>query len=140
MVENSAAIVTRKPRGRARVTNGSRLLPSVDGRSVWGRIFADCYAALVNHCGGGDYISEPRRLMARRAALLEVELTHLEDTLARVRAEGATPDYEELDFYARMAAQQRRLFEALGLERKAKDVTPDPLAYARSRQAEDADS
>jgi hypothetical protein len=33
---------------------------------------------------------------------------------------------------------QRRVIATIGLERRARDVTPDPLAYARAR-AEEAD-
>ena len=36
-----------------------------------------------------------------------------------------------LDAYGRAASHLRRLFETLGLERRLKDVTPDPLTYAR---------
>jgi hypothetical protein len=112
-----------KPTARSRITNGRDLLPSVDGRSIWARLMRDTLAAMLNHVGGEDYASEPQRMLARRVAALEAELIHLEDGFARCRSEGRAPDAAELDLYSRMASGQRRLLEAIGLQRVAKDVT-----------------
>jgi hypothetical protein len=38
---------------------------------------------------------------------------------------------EDLDLYQRTAKSLRRLLEAVGLQRRPRDVTPDPLPYAR---------
>jgi hypothetical protein len=43
---------------------------------------------------------------------------------------------EDLDLYARTAGNLRRLLEAIGLRRRPRDVTPDPLDYAASIEAE----
>jgi hypothetical protein len=40
----------------------------------------------------------------------------------------AQPD--QLDLYQRTANSLRRLLEAIGLQRRSRDVTPDPLEYA----------
>ena len=40
-----------------------------------------------------------------------------------------------LDAYGGAASHLRRLFETLGVERRLKDVTPDPLTYAREHEA-----
>jgi hypothetical protein len=40
----------------------------------------------------------------------------------------ALPD--QLDLYQRTANSLRRLLEAVGLQRRPRDVTPDPLEYA----------
>jgi hypothetical protein len=109
---------------RSRVTNGKRLLPSVDSRSVWGRLLRDSYTAMINHCGGPDIISEPRRMASRRVAVLETELCFLEDKMARIRGEGGEPDANLLDLYARLAGQQKRQNELVGYDRVAKDITP----------------
>jgi hypothetical protein len=44
-------------------------------------------------------------------------------------AGGAKPD--DLDLYLRASNNLRRLLEAVGLQRRQRDVTPDPLSYAR---------
>ena len=84
----------------------------------------DTLAALVTHCGGVEEVSETKRLAARRVAVIEAELCFLEDKFAQLRAAGDEPDAAAIDLYARVANQQRRLSEALGWERTARDVTP----------------
>jgi len=134
----SADQAAAKPEARCRVTNGSSLLPTVDGRSVWARLMRDQLAALVAHCGGVDYISEPLRATCRRAAALESELIHIEDKLARTRADGDEPDAATLDLYGRLADRQRRLHEVIGWQRTPRDITPSVDAYARQVAGERA--
>ena len=127
--ETGKTKAARKPTARARITNGSTLLPDVDGRSVWARIMCDSFDAMVGHCGGDGYVTEPQRKACRRVAALEAELVHLEARFARVRAEGGEPSAADLDLYGRLANGQRRHLEALGYQRVPRDVTPDPLNY-----------
>jgi hypothetical protein len=88
---------------------------------------------MMAHLGGEDYASEPQRMLSRRVAALEAELIHLEDGFARCRSEGRAPDAADLDLYSRMASGQRRLLEAIGLQRVPRDVvTPAPLDFARA--------
>jgi hypothetical protein len=110
----------RKPTGRSRITNGSALLPTIDGRSIWARRLRDVIALHASDLGGSDHISEAERSLVRRAGALTVELEHLEE---RFLTNGeATPN--QLELYGRTANTLRRLLEALGLERRAVDVTP----------------
>jgi hypothetical protein len=51
----------------------------------------DIFDGMVYHLGGADYVSDPQRMTARRVAVMEAELIHLEDGFARVRAEGGEP-------------------------------------------------
>jgi hypothetical protein len=39
----------------------------------------------------------------------------------------------DMDAYARIAGHFRRMCETLGIERRKRDVTPDPLTYTRQR-------
>jgi hypothetical protein len=123
---------------RSRLTSGKDLLPYVDGRSHWARIMRDTLNAIVAHCGGVDVISETLRMMARRAACLETELIYLESKFARIRAEGGEPVLAEVEVYGRLAGNQRRIAEALGWERTARDVTPTLTQYMRMSPAERA--
>src|SRR5262249_32255878 len=104
--------------------NGNELLPFVDGRSIWARTMRDTMEAVLNHCGGPDYASELKRLQARRIAVLEVELIHIEGRIAKATAAGEDVNPADLDLYSRVANGQRRHCEALGWERVARDVTP----------------
>jgi hypothetical protein len=122
---------------RSRITNGSELLPGIDGRSAWARLLRDQIEALTAHLGGADRMSEPERMTARRAAALEAELVFLEAKIAELRTAGLEPPERLVDLYARLANGQRRHLEALGFDRRQRDVTPDPLAYARERALEE---
>ena len=57
----------------------------------------DTMMALHAHLGGEDRVTEPQRLQCRRVAALEAELVYIEDKIAKVRAEGGTPDMRDLD-------------------------------------------
>jgi hypothetical protein len=75
--------------------------------------------------GGGDVVSEAEKSIIRRVATLTVELERLELTFAL--SDGAKPD--EIDLYQRTANSHRRLLEAVGLKRVARNVTPTVEAY-----------
>ena len=125
----SPAPVSAKSHARSRVSNGKALLPgNIDGRSTWVRRLRDLIAMHTADLGGEGAISEAEKSILRRASTLVVELEMLEARFAE--AGGATAD--ELDLYARVSGNLRRLYEAIGLQRRARDVTPpDPLDYAR---------
>jgi hypothetical protein len=89
----------------------------------------DTLNAITSHCGGEDIISETKRMMARRAACLETELIFLESKFASIRASGGEPSLAEVEIYGRLAGNQRRIAEALGWERTARDVTPTLAEY-----------
>ena len=101
----------------------------------------DEYSDLLQHLGGEEsaYATDPRRALARRAAFLSVELTHIEDLVGQLRVQGKVPEDAILDLYLRMTGVYSRTLEKLGLDRHARDCTPDPLTYARqqARKAED---
>jgi hypothetical protein len=126
---DSTPIDVPKPQARSRVSNGSAVLPGVDGRSTWVRRLRDLMGLHLSDLGGDDAVSEAERSIIRRVATLTVELERMEAGFA-VAGE-AQPD--QLDLYQRTANSLRRLLEAIGLQRRQRDVTPDPLEYgARS--------
>jgi len=104
--------------GRSRITNGSALLPGVDGRSAWVRRCKDVIHAHIGDLGGADNVSEAERSIIRRCATLTVELERMETVFAM--AGEAT--VEQLDLYQRTANSLRRLLEAVGIERRPRDV------------------
>ena len=125
----------RKPRTAALA--GARepmlALPGVDGREFWPRQANQTYSAIVQHCGGPGSITEIEALTARRVSVLEAELRHLEMKFAALRSEGKAPTIADLDLYGRLANSQHRLNTALGIERRAKDITPSLGEYLNMR-------
>jgi hypothetical protein len=122
----NTGIATVYPTSRSRISNRATALPGVDGRSTWVRRLRDLIDLYQADLGGEDAVSEAERSIIRRIATLTVELERMEAGFA-VAGE-ALPD--QLDLYQRTANSLRRLLEAIGLQRRARDVTPDPLEYA----------
>jgi phytoene dehydrogenase-like protein len=119
-VNNSAAADRSKRRQSSRVTNGSALLTGVDGRSAWVRRCKDIIEAHLSDLGGEDNTSAAERSLIRRAAVLTTELERLE---ARFASAGEASE-RDLDLYIRAAGNLRRLLDALGLQRRPRDVAP----------------
>jgi hypothetical protein len=122
----------RKPsKQRSRISNGHALLPDLpglDGRSAWIRRCKDLINDHVADLGGLDNTSVAERSLVRRAAVITTELEMLE---AKFAAAGkATAD--DLDLYQRSCGGLRRLLESIGLQRRAKDISPPSIEqYAR---------
>jgi hypothetical protein len=106
-------------RNPSRITTGADVVPGVDHRTIWVRRFRDVQALLISDRGGEDNISEAKKLMVRRIATQEIELLNMETKFAL--AGGATP--EQLNGYNSTANSQRRLLEAIGIERVPRPVS-----------------
>jgi len=117
---DSAVIDAPKPQSRSRISNGSSVLPGVDGRSTWVRRLRDLIGLHLSDLGGDAAVSEAERSIVRRIATLTVELERLEACFAIAGSASA----DQLDLYQRTANSLRRLLESVGLERRARDVSP----------------
>lgn len=115
-----------KTRQRSAMTNGSKLLVGVSGRSAWARRLKDLITEHLADLGGSDQASSAERSLIRRASTIVVELEFLEARFAT--AEGGAKS-EDLDLYFRGANNLRRLLQAVGLQRRARDVTPNVADY-----------
>jgi hypothetical protein len=122
--------VNGSPRLRSRVTNGSSLLPELDGRSLWARRYRDLIALHVSDLGGEAGVSQAQLSLIRRAAALTVELERWE---ARFAADDGAPA-EALAVYQRCLNSLRRTLEALGLDRKARTLDLDAVIDAIVRE------
>jgi hypothetical protein len=142
MLEASSPIAPKPAKARVarnRVTNGTTLLPTVDGRSGWARLMRDTYHAVISHCGGDSAISELERMAARRIGALEAELVYLEDKFASIRAAGGEPAADTLDLYSRVSNTHRRCCESIGWRRRSRNITPMTLSqYVELKTAEKA--
>lgn len=125
-------------KGRSRIANGAVLPSEVDGRSAWARLMRDVHGALMDHVGGADRASEPQRLTSRRIATLEAQLVAMETAFALAHEKGEQPSAADLDLYSRLTNTQRRELEALGFDRKPRDLVPnldDYIAGSGKREA-----
>jgi hypothetical protein len=118
---------------RAAISNGSALLDHVDHRSVWMRRLRDLVADHATDLGGENELSTAQRVLVRRAAMLTVQTEMMERRWDENNGEASA---KQIDGYQRTVNTLRRTLEAIGLERRARDVTPDPLTYARTHYSE----
>ena len=113
---------------KSRIANGSELLPGVDHRSLWVRRCRELLEMHVGDLAGEENTSTAERSIIRRAVVLTVELEQLE----RKFATAGQADADDLDLYQRVSNTLRRLLEAVGLQRRSRDVTPELDAYLTS--------
>jgi hypothetical protein len=123
----SAATTPRMPTARSRVTNGSDILPGIDGRSLIARRYRDIVAALAADQGGPAGMSEARGQLCRRFAALAVQCEAMEARLAN----GATIDIAE---YATLTSTLVRVAARIGINRIPKDVTPTLAQYLATKE------
>ena len=121
----AAANASGRKRQRSALTNGRRLLAGVSGNSPWVRRCKDIIAAHMVDLGGADNASAAERSIIRRVAVLTTELERLEVRFALANEASA----DDLDLYARVSGNLRRLLEAVGIQRRAKNVTPSIAEY-----------
>jgi hypothetical protein len=133
MAINSPELVVPKLHARSRISNGSAILPGVDGRSCWARRLRDLIALHVADLGGEANVSTAERSIIRRASALTCELERMETIFARHGEARA----EELDLYQRVSNSLRRLLESVGLERRARDVTAPSLHEYLAQRVDD---
>jgi hypothetical protein len=117
--------------GRSRISNGRSLLPKeVDGRSIYARRFRDLVRLHEADLGGAANISAGEQAIVRRAATLIINVERLELKFAQAEDVSAA----DLDLHQRMSNTLNRLLKALGLKRRAKDISPQsPRDYLRSK-------
>jgi hypothetical protein len=86
MQPDSATVAPMKATARSRVTNGSAVLPDVDGRSTWVRRLRDLIGLHLSDLGGEDAVSEAERSIIGRAAKATATSSRFRLTETRVRS------------------------------------------------------
>jgi hypothetical protein len=120
----------RKARGSIRHTLHLRTLDELDGRTRASQRTRELLSSIHVDLGGSERLTQAQRQLAQRAAVLGALLEDYE-----VRWAAGEPF--DLNAYLAGINAQRRVLATLGLERRAKDVTPEISAYLR-RKAEEA--
>lgn len=108
------------PQFATRKGTGSAVLLGVDGRTAMARRFREIHANIESDLGGD--LTEAQRHLVARAATLAIWAEARETELA----EGKDFDAGQ---YATIANAMRRLLADLGLERRARDITPSLSDY-----------
>jgi hypothetical protein len=122
-------IEPRAPALRARVTNHRTLLPDLDGRTSAARRFRDLVSSYIADQGGLDRCSEVKLGLMRRLAAIVVQAEHLEARMVN----GEAVDIATL---CTLASTTVRISQRLGLERRARNVTPSLGQYLAARTAQ----
>jgi hypothetical protein len=104
------------------MTNGTALLPDVDGRSAIARRFKDITSGILADQGGADLCSETRKQLIRRFAAAAVIAEQLEAALVR----GEAINVQE---HALLCSTLTRLATRIGINRTPRDVTPSLRDY-----------
>ena len=110
------------------MTNHKDLLPGLDGRSATARRFRDLVNSYIADMGGLDRCSEIRLGLLRRLAATTVQAEMLEARMVNGEA-------INIATLCTLASTTVRLSQRLGLERRARDVTPSLGQYLASRTA-----
>lgn len=123
---------------RTKAQDRGGLLPGINGRSSWVRRCRRLIDEHIADLGGIENTTAALRSMVRRAAVISVELEFMERRLAGAENGGATRRAKHdqtkpltraeadklVDAYARTANQLRRILQAIGLERRARNLNP----------------
>ena len=124
----SKTIADRPSVTRSRVTNGRRRFIHGDGRSVWARRWKDLTELHIADLGGVEKLSEAQISLCRRVSTIECELERMEGLLSK-------EEPIDFDMYNRLSGNLKRLYESIGIDRKAKDITPTLKDYLSRKPA-----
>jgi hypothetical protein len=103
-------------------------LDQLDGRTVAARQVRETISAIESDHGGRDQMTEARLRIAETAAVTTAMVNDL-------AAKWLNGEQIDLALFCTLGNAQRRLFETLGFERIAKDLTPSISAYLAQKNS-----
>lgn len=115
-----AQTAARSPAVRSAVTNGSKALAGVDGRSATARRYRDLIADFANELGGTNQLTTAEQGLLRQAATLTLRAEQLAAAVVR----GEAVDGDEL---IRLSGEARRILTSLRKRAGASPTTHIPL-------------
>lgn len=104
MSNASARVIASLSKGRSKISNGTRLLANVDGRSAYARRFRDLVVAFEAEVGGT--LTELERGLVRQAAAVSLKAELMQEALVR----GEPVDDDAL---IRLSGEARRILTSL---------------------------
>jgi hypothetical protein len=131
MPEGRADVAPRAPTLRSRVTNGSKMIAGVDGRSADARRYRDLAMSFADDLGGAAVLTEAQRALVRQAAALSVKSEKLQGDMIS----GKDVSDEQL---TRVCNSLSRTLNRLGIKKRAvrKLTVPEYLAQRDARRAQ----
>jgi len=123
-------LAPRTSNNRSRVTNGREVLPGVDQRSAIARRYHDVVSMIVGDQGGVDRLAEARLQLIRRFAASAVLAEQMEARLAA----GEQINIAE---HAQLTSSMVRVAQRIGINRRAKDITPTLAKYLQDKEEDD---
>ena len=116
--------IERSLTNRSRVTNGTRLLEGIDGRTPSARRFRDLIDSFASDLGGMQQLSEAERALVKQAASVTIRAEQLQAGIVR----GETVDPDEL---IRLSNTSRRLLASI---RRRAAPKPTLSGYLATKQ------
>jgi hypothetical protein len=116
----------KKRRASSSVTSGRKLFVQGDSKSPWSRRYSDLVRLYAQDISGGLDLSQAQQSLIRRASAIQCQLESLEGQMSL----GQEVD---LDVFTRSASHLRRILETIGVERRARDVSPSVAEYLASK-------
>jgi hypothetical protein len=126
MAHTSIVLAGRSPLARSRVSNGSDLLPGIDGRSATARRYRDLVRTIITDQGGAAQTSEARMQLERRFAAAAVLAEQMEARLANAEA-------IDIAEHAHLTSTMTRVAQRIGIDRRARTVVPALRDYIEGR-------
>ena len=120
-------------KGKRRTVDIPGMPGMVDGRTREAKLYAQAVETITSDLGGMDHVTRAELELIRRAAGLSVLASMAE---ARLLA-GEEVDVSQL---TAVGNAQRRILATLGLDRRARDVTPSALQWIDQQAAQRAEN
>ncbi len=106
-------------------TNDKQLLPGVDRRSVAFKHYRSIVDAIVADLGGPSLVGEVKMGLVEQYAATRV----LAD---QIKLRTFASEQVSVTEHSLLSSTLKRLAASIGVEREARDITPDPLEYAQN--------
>src|SRR5690349_691562 len=103
-------------------------LDDLDGRTAAAKAARTLIADIESDLGGADLLTAAQREVVHRTALSSVMLRDMEATYLSGRG-------IDVGAYTTLANTQSRMLKLIGLERRARDITPDLPTYLAMRDS-----
>jgi hypothetical protein len=111
---------------RSRFSNGSDVLPGIDGRSAMARRYRDIAGQIITDMGGLDRCSETRLQLIRRFSAAAVIAEQLEARLAN-------GEHIDITEHAQLSSTLVRIAQRIGIDRRMRKVVPSLGEYLEGK-------
>jgi hypothetical protein len=120
----------RKTMGKSAITNGTFVLPGLDGRSALARRFRDITDQVIVDQGGAELCSEARTQLIRRFSACCVMAEQME-------AELATGKNIRIDLHTQLTNALVKVAARIGIDRRSRNITPRLQDYLADQTADE---